>query len=258
MPGDKDEIVSAVASATPTEVVRLTRFLGDDPTTVIIGSQARSGAARAWFVGDLDGPVAVAFDGDLSPGDLHCIGTPDGIVALASAIDDWHSIAVEPQLASELSLSLAPLHPTLHAFDDLHHVLLHRPTTRRHPDVRLATAADLDGLRVSGLFDESVPLAEAVAAGLVACAFVEGHVVGQASCVAISDRYGDVGVGVDESHRRRGIAAAAANLVCAQLQARGRTPVWSTAADNIGSLRTAAALGFEATEGLVILSRYVE
>ena len=233
-------------------------LLGDDPTTVIIGSQVRRGAARAWVLGEPSEPVAVAFDGDLSPGDLHYIGTVDGIVELCSEVDGWHSIAVEPSLASELAAVLSRQHPTLHAIDDLHHVLRRPPVPRRHPDVRLATSSDLDGLRASGLFDASVPLEQAGSAGLVACAVVDRRIVGQASCVATSDQFGDVGVGVNDAHRRRGIAAAAANIVCTQLQAGERTPVWSTGSDNVGSLRTAAALGFEQVEGLIILSRYVE
>ena len=237
---------------------RLGGLLTDDPTTVIIGSQVRRGAARAWFVGDAARPAAVAFDGDLSPGDWHCIGAVGGILEISREVDGWHSIAVDPGLASELAPELSSGNPALHAFDDLHHVLRHPPSSRQHPGVRLATSADFDALHASGLFDESLPLEEAVTAGLVACATVEDRVVGQASCVALSDRYGDVGVGVDKAYRRQGIAAAAAAIVCLRVQAVGRIPVWSTGADNIGSLATAAALGFEPVDGLVILSRFVE
>ena len=252
----EDVWMPRVALATPTQVERLAGLLVEDPTTVIIGSQVRRGAARVWVVGDPAEPVAVAYDGDLSPGDLHCIGTVDGIVEFSAEIEDWHSIAVEPGVAAKLMPLLLPQHPTLHAIDDMHHVLRRPPTPRRHPDVRLATSADLDALRMSGLFDESLPIEAAITEGLVACADVEGRIVGQASCVAASDRYGDVGVGVDVAYRRRGLAAAAAAMVCAQLQAGGRTPVWSTGSDNVGSLRTAATLGFEPTDGLVILSRF--
>jgi predicted GNAT family acetyltransferase len=169
----------------------------------------------------------------------------------------WHSIAVEPHLAGVLEPALVAKYPTLHAFDDIHHVLRRPPAARRHRDVRRATVADLDNLRTSGLFDDSVPIEDAVRAGLVACARVDGRIVGQASCIAMSDRYGDVGVGVDDAHRRRGLAAAAAAIVCTQLRAADRIPVWSTGNDNVASLRTAAAVGFEATDGLVILSRFV-
>jgi len=44
--------------------------------------------------------------------------------------------------------------------------------------------------------------------------------------------------------RGRGLSTAAAALVCADVQAAGQTPVWSTAEDNAASRRVATKLGF--------------
>ena len=54
--------------------------------------------AGAWFVGDIDDPMAVAFDPAFG-GDLHGFGSAEGLAAIASAHPDWHSFSVAPTLA---------------------------------------------------------------------------------------------------------------------------------------------------------------
>lgn len=66
----------------------------------------------------------------------------------------------------------------------------------------------------------------------VACGFFRGR------------RYEDLGVVTEPACRGRGLAAACAAALCADVIARGRAPSWTTSPDNVASVRVAERLGF--------------
>ncbi len=75
-------------------------------------------------------------------------------------------------------------------------------------------------------------------------AFVAGRLVAVASTFLAGAQYEDIGVATEPAWRRQGLSAACAAALCRDMRARGRTPSWSTSADNLASLRVAEKLGF--------------
>jgi GNAT superfamily N-acetyltransferase len=61
----------------------------------------------------------------------------------------------------------------------------------------------------------------------------------------VGERYEDVGVVTEHPWRGKGLAAAAAARLCADILERGRWPSWSTSTDNAASLRVAGKMGFK-------------
>jgi hypothetical protein len=128
-----------------------------------------------------------------------------------------------------------------------------------HPDVRMLGKADLPLLEAAteplGMGDwrfgsAAVLLAEGLAAGAVS----NGALMAVAFTAALGERYVDVGVVTQESQRGQGLARSTAALVCAAIQAGGRTPVWGTSAENPASQRVAAKLGFREVAQRVYLN----
>lgn len=123
------------------------------------------------------------------------------------------------------------------------------PTPAAHPAVRRLTPADTD--RVAALPDDLAWIHESwggvermLAEGVAHGALVDGNVVAVAVAFHCGHEYEDIGVVTVEDHRRRGLSAACAGAVIADIRARGRTPTWSTSPDNTGSRAVAARLGF--------------
>lgn len=115
-------------------------------------------------------------------------------------------------------------------------------------DVRRLTPSD------TGLVEASPPnlhgagfegagglLAQGIATGAV----IDGRLVAIAHTSALSEHYADIGVFTLPEFRGRGYSSAAAAIVAAEIQANGKTPVWSCGDHNAASLRVAAKLGFE-------------
>lgn len=65
----------------------------------------------------------------------------------------------------------------------------------------------------------------------------------------------DIGVETAETFRRRGLAACAAAAVMRETVRQGKAPVWACHALNIGSAKTAQALGFQQTHTCTVLHR---
>ncbi|GAB3688849.1 hypothetical protein GCM10027589_56570 [Actinocorallia lasiicapitis] len=86
--------------------------------------------------------------------------------------------------------------------------------------------------------------AGAAKGGLAFGAFAEGALVSVAIPFYTGEKYEDIGVVTEESHRARGLSAACATAVIKDVLARGHRPTWSTSPDNIASRRVAAKLGF--------------
>lgn len=60
----------------------------------------------------------------------------------------------------------------------------------------------------------------------------------------VGERYEEIGVATEPDHRGRGLSAASAAALCADIRARARCPSWTTSPDNVASLRVAEKLGF--------------
>src|SRR5699024_10046431 len=80
-----------------------------------------------------------------------------------------------------------------------------------------------------------------------AAAVIEGELVSVAHTFAWSPLYVDLGVTTHEQFRGQGMATAAAAIVAAEVQKRGKVPVWSTGVDNLPSMQVAHKLGFRET-----------
>jgi RimJ/RimL family protein N-acetyltransferase len=123
------------------------------------------------------------------------------------------------------------------------------PTPAPHPAVHRLTPADADPVAALpadlAWIHESWGGAERMLAeGVAHGAVVDGRLVSVAVAFHRGREYEDIGVVTAEGHRRRGLSAACAGAVVADIRARGRTPSWSTSPDNTGSRAVAARLGF--------------
>jgi len=82
------------------------------------------------------------------------------------------------------------------------------------------------------------------AAGVGRGAFVDGALVSVAVPFYLGAVHEDIGVVTEAGCRGRGLSAACAGTVVADIRGRGRTPSWTTSRDNTASLAVAARLGF--------------
>lgn len=63
----------------------------------------------------------------------------------------------------------------------------------------------------------------------------------------ISTRFAEIYVQVAESVRRRGLGKSVVSSLCSEILARGRTPIYVTATDNVASQKLAERIGFAHT-----------
>ena len=227
------------------------RALGDTPETVIGVHLLRRGLCRALINGEPDRPDAAMLQVIADPSEPAGFGNdPAALWHLLRALHGWRCVnvprAVGPQLAARIE---AETGRACRLYEDVYHVLMAPVAARPHPAVRRLTPADRPLLDTAesdlgtpgwNWGGTEVMLRESVAAGAV----VDGRLVAIAFAAAMSTRHADVGVATLSPWQRQGLATAAAALVCAGIQATGRTPVWSTGEDNQASLRVAGKLGF--------------
>jgi RimJ/RimL family protein N-acetyltransferase len=123
------------------------------------------------------------------------------------------------------------------------------PTPPPDPRVRRLTPDVAPALR--GLSPDSAWISETWGGpdGLLAAEVAHGVLAGgRIAALAVPFYVGngheDIGVVTEPAHRRRGLSAACAGTLVADIRARSRVPTWSTSPDNTGSLAVAARLGF--------------
>ncbi len=240
----------------------LREAIGEAPETLMSQEQLRRGLCRAWVLGVPERPLAAAaVQPDAFPGDVSAYGNDaQAIFALLRSIEDWEAAAVATAQARHVAEWLGWTTRRKVTFSREHFFALETPLpTLPHPAVRMLGQADLPLLEAAteplGMGDwrfgsPQVLLAEGLAAGAV----VDSALVAVAFTAALGERYVDVGIVTREDARGQGLATSAAALVCAAIQAGGRTPIWGTSAENAASRRVAAKLGFREVAQRVYLN----
>lgn len=207
------------------------RAVPDDPSHVEIRSMLLSGDAEV--SGSPSGGLVIAPDNSVAG----VIGSPSPSLvdrAVSSLAEDADLLVFSEGLAVVTSV-LPGATPQ--------RAVIHRLASSLPTDpVEDVSVGEVDAALLASLPDE---LAEEVdGAILAAVRRVDG--VGVAVCGAWwpTETLWDVGVDTLPGHRRRGHARACFTALARHMQRRGLSPVWGALADNFGSLRMAASLGF--------------
>ena len=77
------------------------------------------------------------------------------------------------------------------------------------------------------------------------CFVKDGEVAAVAFSAAVSSKQVDIGIETKEVHRRKGLAAVAAQQMVSYVRSIGKEPVWDCDQTNTGSKATAEKVGFE-------------
>lgn len=239
----------AYSELDPADRRRLADALGDSPETVIAVHLLRRGLCRAYVSGSpsrFDGAVVQATHLPEEPTGFG--NDPEVLWGLLESVSGWTCMNVAPKCAPGLgALMEGALDSPVRYLDDVYHTLTVPAVELRSEAVRRLTLEDLALLKSApadiqgGRFENTAAM---LSEGFVAGAIVDGRLAGIAHVSAVTDGYADIGVATLEPVRKRGFATAAASIVARSVQGAGRTPVWSTGADNTASLRVARKLGF--------------
>ena len=233
----------------PEGVRRLIEAIDETPETVIPLHLLTQGTCKAYAVGDPASSDAVVVQSNSLRAEPFGIGADaDGLWALLRHLDDWTCVDVSPDVAPRLgALIREATGERVCYYGDIYHTLTGPAPAIDQPAVRALTWDDAALLEAAGMSGASFRggLRTLLEEGAVAGAVVDGRIVGTAHTAALTPRYADIGVAVDEEWRGRGLATAAASIVARRTQAAGRVPVWSCGEDNMASLRVALKLGFE-------------
>jgi RimJ/RimL family protein N-acetyltransferase len=249
----------------PEAHARLLEALGDTPCTVVAGHLLRRGVGRAYVAGDPAAFEAAVVQATFDPPEWPAT-EPDGFGSHAEAMwavlremGGWHCVLVDRDCAPALGARIeAATGRAAGYYGEVRYALTTPAAILRHEAVRRLTPDDVallgaspePELRGGGWGSAGRLLQEGVAAG----AIVDGELVAIAYTCARSPRHAEVAVHTLEPWRRRGLAGAAASLVCRQVQEEGQTPVWSTGEDNRASQAVARKLGFtEVARGAYVI-----
>jgi GNAT superfamily N-acetyltransferase len=234
-----------------TGMLELRTAIGEVPETLMSLEQLRRGLCRAYVRGSTGHPEAAAVLPTAFPGDVSVFGNKaEATFALLCQLDHWEAADVAVEQARPVAEWLGWATRRKVMFSREHFFTLEQPApTLPHPTVRMLGEADLPLLEAAteplGMGDWRFGSAAALLAeGIAAGAVISGELVAVAFTAAAGERYVDVGIVTREDARGQGLATAAAALVCAEIQAGGRTPVWGTSAENDASRRVTAKLGF--------------
>ena len=75
-------------------------------------------------------------------------------------------------------------------------------------------------------------------------AFFEDKLVSVSCTFFLGNKFEDIGVITESGYQRRGLSQACVSGLCRDILNRGRKPSWTTAPDNIGSIKVAQNTGF--------------
>ena len=224
----------------------LAAWIGESPETVISHHLLTSRTCDAWYVGDLRQPRALIIQAHGFPAEPIIHGHESSDVArIIPYVPNWETFSTPLHMVGNLErVVTAARHTTsLRTITDVYHVLdTSIAEMPAHEHVRLLTDDDV----MLTMMIEELQQTSAYKP-IVAAAVLDGEVVSLAHTFAWSPLYVDLGVTTHEQFRNQGMATAAAALVAAEVQKRGRVPVWSTGVDNLPSMRIAQRLGFRET-----------
>lgn len=237
---------SQVREAAPQDMPILAAAIGESPETVISHHLLTSRMCEAWYVGDVRQPRALIIQGHNFRNEPIIHGNhADDVARIIPYVQDWETFSTPLYLVNDLERVVTHARDTtsLRTITDVYHVQDTSITGDfSHPDVRLLTDDDL-ALTIT---IEELQQTSAYKP-IIAAAVVEGDLVSLAHTFAWSPTYVDIGVTTHEQFRGKGMATAAAAIVAAEVQKRGKVPVWSTGVDNIPSMQIASKLGFRET-----------
>lgn len=237
---------SKVRTATPMDMPILAAAIGESPETVISHHLLTSRTCDVWFVGDVRQPRAMIIQAHGFAKEPIIHGHDAGDAArIIPYVQGWETFSTPLCLVADLERVVTHARNTtsLRTLTDVYHVLdTPLAGTFEHPNVRLLTD---DDLALTITIDEIQQ--DSAYKPIVAAAVIDGEIVSLAHTFAWSPLYVDIGVTTHEEFRQQGMASAAAALVAAEVQKRGKVPVWSTGSDNLPSMHIAKKLGFRET-----------
>jgi len=235
----------------PDERIALLRWIGDTPFTALTAGQLRYGYCQAYAVGNPAEPAMAVVRGAVEPTEPIALGNDvRALWSLLACLPGWDCVNVQSGLEREVAAYLEQKmgHPA-RIVSERFYSLEHEPSRFSLAGVRRLGPADLEDVKGSDPFfrsffighgDASRTLAEGVVAGLIS----GGKLVSAITTSAWTGVHVDLGAATLPEARRRGLATAAAFLVCSELRTNGRTPVWAAGEPNPASWRVPEKLGF--------------
>lgn len=253
-----DHLISQLDS---TETRKLAAAIEETPETLMGIHLLQRGLCEAFATSVARRPQVVAVRAHEHPDDLLAYGDDAAeIWALLRRLTGWTAVSVSLGIGPALVQLIEQGTGQTTWLCEEPYATLQRPVdTIPDPLVRRQMGGDVVLMEAAteslGMHNWRFGSADALLRdGFAAGAIVDGVLVAVAYTSAIGARHGEVGISTSPTHRGRGFATSAATLVCAEIQAAGLVPVWSTAVDNLASLRVAAKLGFEETSRRVYVN----
>jgi len=225
-----------------------------EPWYTIPYSGLHRGLDRAFVRGPPSAPTAVVSEHLGSPGEPEFWG-PDAEAgwSILSRLPGWFCLnGPATDLAPFRQIFAREVPSPFRDLGDLFYTLESAVILHAHPGVRMLTVTDaplVQGYPAYVWGNSYRTYEELLTDGAVAGAIVDERLVAVAVLNASSPKYADIGVHTLEPFRGRGLSAAAASLVAAEVKARGLVPVWSTGSHNLASQRVAEKVGFRPVEG---------
>jgi hypothetical protein len=234
----------------PGEKSELADALGDSPETALPVHLLRKGNGQVYMAGELPDFQAVIIE-DYSVGpELMAFGSDTySLWRLLEGIDGWDAVNVPGSIGRELAdIIREEIRVPIRLVDDVYQVPAGPIPLFYNDEVRMLTHRDIELLEatpdaIRDCFDDDleVVLDEELLAGAV---LPGAGIVAIGSTYGMQEKYVDIAISTLEAYRCRGYARAAASLVASATHQAGRTPIWSCAPTNLGSLQVARHLGF--------------
>ncbi len=219
------------------------RFLPDRPGPLVGLHAIHTGLGEAWVDRWPDPRVIAVVCGD----NWSLSGDP-----AALGLEDLASVSGLIDAPPEFVPVLRSAHPDLLVWDRIIYALPGDPKYARPDSAEVRRIETHDAKLLAGLSDEvdwihvtSGGPIELARSGLAWGAFVKERLASLAAPFLIGEHYEDIAVVTESEHRGLGLNPACAGKVCEDIRSRGRTPSWTTSADNVPSRRVAEKLGFE-------------
>lgn len=234
---------------TPEQYSVLENCIDDKPITVIPKSRLKTGLCSAYISGVLqDFSAAVIFDRFCPDEPMGFGHDVNAMWNLLKSKQKWGCICVDALHAESLgNLIMESTNFSVRYYGDIYHTLEKPVRCIQNESVRRLTLQDIKiinrapkVLQGNGYLTIKSMLTE----GIVVGAIVDGNLASIAHTYAETNRYTDIGVYTIEQFRGKGFATAAGSLVCKEIQAKGKVPVWSCGEDNYPSLKVAQKIGF--------------